>query len=129
MNNNFKFLVIDDNEIDRLITGELLKIHFSNITIKNVSTCREGLEWLKINRPAEGEHLIILLDIMMPLAGGFEFLKMIDNLDDPAKKNMQIFMLSSTLNPEECLLAENNQYVTHLFSKPLPVEELLTYIC
>jgi len=128
MNNNFKFLVIDDNEIDRLITGELLKINISNANVKFANSGMEGIEWLKINMPPEDEHLVILLDIMMPLAGGFEFLKMVDQLDGATKENMQIFMLSSTLNQEEYDLAENNRYVKHLFSKPLPVKELLTYI-
>jgi CheY-like chemotaxis protein len=128
MNNNFKFLVIDDNEIDRLITGELLKINIANVNIKYANSGREGIEWLKKNMPPEDEHLIILLDIMMPLAGGFEFLKMIEHLDDKTKKNMQIFMLSSTLNADEYRLAEDNRYVKHLFSKPLPVQELLTYL-
>jgi len=128
MKNNFKFLVIDDNEIDRLITGELLKINITNVNVKFANSGGEGIEWLKTNIPPEGEHLIILLDIMMPLAGGFEFLKMIELLDEGIKKNMQIFMLSSTLNADEYRLAESNKYVTHLFSKPLPVQELLTYL-
>ena len=59
---------------------------------------------------------------------GFEFLGIIDKMDETLTKNIQVFMLSSTLYAEDYQLAEKNRFVKRLLSKPLPVKELMGYI-
>ena len=59
----------------------------------------------------------------MPEMDGFEFLLEYETLPEELKKETQIFMLSSTLNPNDIARAKNNEYVKNLLSKPLPVKE------
>lgn len=54
---------------------------------------------------------------------GFEFLLVFETLSEKLKKETQIFMLSSTLDPNDITRAKNNQYVKALLSKPLPIKE------
>lgn len=119
MKTNSAFLVIEDNLIDQLITTKLLKKTFDNCHFDVVSDGKEGMEWLyRFNYNSE-EHLVILLDIKMPQMDGFEFLLQYDALPNELKKKTEIFMLSSTLDPEDLKKADENCYVKKLFSKPL----------
>ncbi len=117
------FLLIEDNLIDQLITTKLLKNTFDNFQFNVVSDGKEGMEWLYKFNYTNNNQLIILLDIKMPQMDGFEFLIHYDLLPDELKKNTQIFMLSSTLDPNDLKRANENCYVKKLFSKPLSVSQ------
>lgn len=115
------FLLIEDNLIDQIVTQQLLKkvFHVEEIIIANNG--KEGIEWLqdnKTNRP-----VIILLDIQMPIMNGYEFLEEFHKLSEEIKDEVQIYVLSSTLDSAEITYIKKNQYVIDLFSKPFPVEE------
>jgi len=79
------------------------------------------MDWLYKFNYTSNDQLIILLDIKMPKMDGFEFLKHFDALPEDLKKKTQIFMLSSTLDPDDLKRANENCYVKKLFTKPLSV--------
>lgn len=54
---------------------------------------------------------------------GFEFLLKYEMLSEELKKETQIFMLSSTLDPNDITRAKNNTYVKTLLSKPLAIKK------
>jgi CheY-like chemotaxis protein len=63
----------------------------------------------------------VLVDIMMPGMDGFQFMEAFDSLDASVKQLIQVFMLSSTLDPRDIKRAASNKTVRDLLSKPLPV--------
>ena len=115
------FLLIEDNLIDQIVTQQLLKkvFHVEQIIIANNG--QEGIEWL--NTYKNNQQVIILLDIQMPVMNGYEFLEEFDKLSEETKKEVQIYVLSSTLDAAEIAYIKENQYVIDLFSKPFPVDE------
>lgn len=119
----FKFLLIEDNVIDQLVTSQLLKRNLDSAEISIANNGREGIQWLHENKIGFDELLIILLDIRMPEMDGFEFLSEYEKLPEQFKKKTQIFMLSSTLDSEDIQRAKNNHYVQRLLEKPLAVKE------
>ncbi|MES2862553.1 MAG: response regulator [Bacteroidota bacterium] len=123
METNSAILLIEDNLIDQLITTKLLKKTLANFHFNVVSDGKQGIEWLYKFNYITNDQLIILLDIKMPQMDGFEFLKHYDTLPDDLKKKTQIFMLSSTLDPDDLKRADENCYVKKLFSKPLSVSQ------
>lgn len=123
MQTNAAFLLIEDSLIDQLITTKLLKTTFDNLHYNVVSNGKEGIEWLYKFNYKGNDRLIILLDIKMPQMDGFEFLIHYDTLPDELKKKTHIFMLSSTLDPNDLKRATENCYVEKLFSKPLSVSQ------
>lgn len=120
---NTVFLLIEDNLIDQLIITKLLKNTFDHFQFNVVSNGKQGLDWLNKFNYTQTNQLIILLDIKMPQMDGFEFLKHYDTLPEELKKKTEIFMLSSTLDPDDLKRANENNYVKKLFSKPLSVSE------
>lgn len=122
MKPNYKILIIDDNIIDQIVTKQLLKKVLGLTEISTANNGKEGIQWLN-NHKKNIEELIILLDIKMPEMDGFEFLLEYEMLAEEMKKETQIFMLSSTLDPNDITRAKSNKYVKRLLSKPLPVKE------
>ncbi|WP_264552034.1 response regulator [Flavobacterium sp. N2038] len=122
MESKLSFLLIEDNLIDQLVIKQLLKkmLFIEEIYITNDG--HEGLQWLRDNKRIN-KPLIIILDIQMPLMNGFDFLDAFDQLDEILKKEVQIYVLSSTLDPDEITRINQNKYVYKLLNKPFPIEE------
>jgi CheY-like chemotaxis protein len=116
------FLLIEDNLIDQLIIKQLFKkvLFINEIHVANNG--KEGLEWLRENR-AKYNALIILLDIQMPIMNGFDFLNAYSQFDNTFKKDVKIYILSSTLDPDEIKQIKENKDVFKLLGKPFPIEE------
>ncbi len=66
-----KVLVVDDDMINRMLLKTLLKKNASVSEIVEAENGSEALEKLK----RDGDFNIILLDVMMPVLNGVEFLK------------------------------------------------------
>ena len=123
MKPNYKILIIDDNTIDQIVTKQLLKKTLGITKISTANNGKQGIQWLRNNKRSFEESLIILLDAKMPEMDGFEFLSEYEILPEELKKETQIFMLSSTLDPNDITRAKSNKYVKRLLSKPLPIKE------
>ncbi|RED22187.1 response regulator receiver domain-containing protein [Flavobacterium cutihirudinis] len=118
------FLLIEDNLIDQLVIKQLLKkvLSIDEAMVNIANNGLEGLQWLNKNKET-CKSLVIILDIQMPYMNGFAFLNAFDELDNILKEDTQIYVVSSTLDPDEILKIEDNKYVTKLLNKPFPIEE------
>jgi CheY-like chemotaxis protein len=125
---NYRFLVIDDSYIDRLVSGMLVR-HTYNVTeVYEVNGGQQGLDWLLTEGLKSEAKLIVLLDIMMPQMNGFEFLERFDKLDKILQDKTTIVMLSSTLDHEDMQRAKKHPSVKKLLSKPLSANELRNFL-
>src|ERR1700759_1638703 len=71
---------------------------------------------------------IIFLDLSMPVMDGWEFLEEYSQLRDRLKKNISLFIVSSSISPEEIERSKTYSAVTDFLIKPLragKIEELL----
>lgn len=120
------FLLIEDNLIDQIVIKQLIRKSL-DIEVNITNNGREGLLWLhdheNLNQP-----VIILLDIQMPIMNGLDFLEEFDKLSENFKKEIQIYVLSSTLDPDEIKQINENNYVTDFLNKPLQIEDFIKKI-
>ena len=130
---NHNFLLIDDSEIDSIITSKILQIAGlpkPHIRVRNAFT---ALDFLKteydklVSLATPDSSLIILLDIHMPEINGFDFLDRFEEMPDIVKDNSKIFLLTSSIDPTDIERANNNAYVVRVLNKPLNTSELLYY--
>jgi CheY-like chemotaxis protein len=113
-------LLIDDNYIDNFVTRRILEnSNFAEQVIVRQSPAEA------INSLREGtiKPDVIFLDIRMPQMSGFEFLQEYDSLLID-KKDIKIFMLSSSLDPTDMKESVGNKYITQFIHKPLTVKAL-----
>jgi CheY-like chemotaxis protein len=128
MKTDRQFLIIDDNEIDQLVTQQLLKKDLGAVEVAQAGNGIEAMQWIRDLKSDLPNSLVIILDVRMPLMDGFQFLDAFESLNEDLKKMTKIIMLSSTLDPRDVEQAEAHKNVIQLFSKPLPVKKLQALI-
>ncbi|UII30985.1 response regulator [Fulvivirga ulvae] len=118
---NRNVLLIDDDPIANMINKELFKIKgHSVVTYTNP---KEALVYLKSIIPtSEFIPEIILLDINMPEMDGWEFLDDYRNTSFALNSNCRLFMLTSSIDPEDKYKSTLYPVVKGFISKPLTVE-------
>ncbi|MDF2431229.1 MAG: hypothetical protein JWP44_860 [Mucilaginibacter sp.] len=119
-------LLIDDNYIDNFVTRKILEGGNFAEQIIVVRSATEAITSLK-NGTVKPD--VIFLDVRMPLMSGFEFLDEYDKIDmDMDKKDIKIFMLSSSLDPLDLRKSTDNKYITQFIHKPL-TQKALEELC
>lgn len=122
-------LLIDDNEADNEFHKRaILKSGVcTNIEVANGG--QKALDYLKkcgdndITPPE-----LIFLDINMPGMNGFEFLEEYHRLDAKLKSKMVVFMLTSSLMPEDKAKAKNSGEVSDFLNKPLTAQTVTSIV-
>ncbi|MBW4891157.1 response regulator [Mucilaginibacter sp. HMF5004] len=109
-------LLIDDNFIDNFVTRKILETSNFAEQIVVIQSAPEAIAQIQAKKIQPD---VIFLDIRMPFMDGFEFLKEFDMLHLDDNKKIKIFMLSSSLDPVDFKLSNENKYITQFIHKPL----------
>jgi CheY-like chemotaxis protein len=109
-------LVVDDEPAVREILRDTLE--FEGYTTAEAANGLEALEWLRSNPPP----CLVLLDLMMPVMSGFDFLEAVQK--DPKLKAISIVIVSAATRDKLDETARSSGAVGVL-SKPLQLATLL----
>ncbi len=111
-------LIVDDDDDIRELLADFLRDEGYQ-----VSTACNGLDALSVLRAAATYPCLILLDLMMPIMNGFEFLKAFRS--DPALAPIAVAIVSAngSLGP-----AERSALAAPILSKPLKLPALLEVV-
>lgn len=112
-------LLIDDSYVDNLINKKILQNKRFARDIKVISLPDEALDYLSECATTGNFPDVIFLDIRMPLMNGFVFLKnllLIKHLDT---SKLNLYMLSSSLDPGDLKRVKENPIIKRYISKPL----------
>ena len=120
-----KVMVVDDSDVDRFVAQHVIKVHGLSHEVICVDSARDALAYLMSpeNIP-DGLPEIIFLDINMPEMSGFDFLREYEKLPENIKKNCIIMMLTTSLNENDRIKAQENKYVLNFLNKPLNKEKV-----
>ncbi|PIQ90026.1 MAG: hypothetical protein COV72_00035 [Candidatus Omnitrophica bacterium CG11_big_fil_rev_8_21_14_0_20_42_13] len=111
-----KILVIDDEAlIVKMVENRLKASGYQVITASNG---QEGLDKLQKEKPD-----LIILDVLMPVMGGFDFYKAIKK--DPKNKNIPIIVLTARSAMKDVFLGLD---IDDFISKPFEPAELLSKV-
>jgi len=116
-----KIWLIDDDNVTNMLNRFFLEEHYPTLEIRSFIYANEALDVL-----AQGREKVdfVLLDINMPGMNGWEFLEALQLTEHTADTLPEIYMLSSSLDPEDQAKARNSALVKGFISKPLEVEKL-----
>jgi CheY-like chemotaxis protein len=117
-------LLIDDSYIDNLINRKILESSQFADEIVVMDSPFKAIEYLDACYNEDELPEIIFLDIRMPEMNGFEFLQKIRNIGGVDGSDLKIYVLSSSLDPNDLKKIEGNNLVTKFIGKPLTVRAL-----
>ena len=117
-----KILLIDDDATANYLSKELLESMKAAKKIEVAENCIRALKLLQQSDPAD----VIFLDIKMPGIDGFDFLEKLKGL--MLQKKIKVFMLTSSVRPEDKLKAFTYRAVIDYFEKPLTPEMIHTVL-
>ena len=116
-----KVVVIDDdnynNQILKIVLRHLCKPLTPPVTDFTLPT--EGVAYLTDHLICSSEPVILFLDINMPVLMGWDVLDRLNQLPAFAKEKLTVYMLSSSINPDDIERAEANVLVTKFVPKPI----------
>ena len=122
-------LIDDDTVIDFLHKKLLIKAGIIDpiITLYNGKEAIDEL--LKLNNQLnENDTILALLDINMPVLDGWGFLEELAEINSSLKFKLELFMVSSSSNPDDIIKSKGNPYVTDYLNKPLTSENIIKYL-
>lgn len=115
-------ILVDDNDIDIVVNTKLLKLANFTENIVSFHSGTQVLDYIRNNaEELEAFDNVLLLDIQMPVTDGFETLQMFEELSEDIRKNFKVFMLSSSIDRNDIIKAEQNQTILKVLEKPLDV--------
>ncbi|MEG3655774.1 response regulator [Arenibacter palladensis] len=127
--NNLSFLLIDDDEIFQFIMKNTIAEISPDIKIKFFSDGEKGIDFLKQNLGAATNLPdIILLDVNMPFMDGWEFLNEYKSLQTEIKKDINIYLLTSSNNPSDIAVAKEISELSGYLVKPISKEGIKNLI-
>ena len=108
-------MIIEDEADLRDTIKEMLEI--SGFIVLTAENGREGLRLInEIGRPC-----LILLDLMMPVMNGWEFLERLKNTDEHALSDIPVTVTSAAADVADV----QRQYGCNVLKKPLSMERLV----
>ncbi len=122
--NDVAFIVDDD----QIYVFGLKKLIAINNLCKNVLVFENGEKAINHITPIikNNDQLpdVILLDLNMPVMDGWEFLDEFVKIKPQLSKKIQIYMVSSSINPADIEKAKQYEELSDYLIKPISVEEL-----
>jgi CheY-like chemotaxis protein len=119
-------LLIDDDLTINYLHNRLIE---KSAIAAQVLVAKNGIEgitaFLELNERMKGlDSVLIFLDLNMPIMNGWEFLEKLSKVKSDITMNFKIYILSSTINPDDKKKAKNHPLVSGFLSKPLTKENL-----
>ncbi len=113
------FLMVEDNEINAEILGELLRMWGAGFTVKKDGF--QAVEEFKNSKP--GTYDMIFMDVQMPVMNGYEAARAIRSLPRQDAKDIIIVAMTANAFAEDVQLALDSGMNQHI-AKPLDARKL-----
>ena len=120
-----KVFIVDDDEINNFLCKKIIKLSDFSDDISSFKSVDLALKFIEdnINTPNNLPD-IIFLDINMPIKNGWDFIEEYTVLKEKFNKEIQIYMLSSSVYEKDVSRAQSLNMVIDYIPKPLSITSL-----
>lgn len=111
--------IIDDDLVSQFATQYRIEQSKGSYCVRTYDKASDALKEIIAQLATNGELPdILLLDLVMPVMSGWEFLDELEKIY-PVKKNIKVYVLSAFNNYKDRDLAKEHPLVHGFFDKPL----------
>lgn len=123
------FIIIDDSELDCFIASKMIKHSGKSLSIKSFFNAKDALDFIKDPlAPIDDNITVLLLDLLMPIMNGLEFVEEFEKLPLETQAKYQIVAFTSSMNKKDMAKMKSYKTVRYLLDKPLTAEVLQTIL-
>jgi CheY-like chemotaxis protein len=125
-----RFITIDDDPVNNMICKLTIEMVVNNPEVVTFTSPQQGFEYIRGEYAVKGTtaSTILFLDINMPGMSGWEFLERFDRLDSAVKEQIQIYILSSSVDARDRSRSYTNKNVKEFLVKPLVHDNVIKII-
>ncbi len=118
-------LLVEDDPITIMVCDRIITMSSFSDKVVSCENGKYAIDYLKdLSSRHEAIPEIIFLDINMPVMNGWDFLEELENIKPYLANLPRIYILSSTVDPEDYKKAKTFATVVDFISKPLSKEML-----
>jgi CheY-like chemotaxis protein len=117
--------IIDDDKIYQFLLTRIINRNNLAQRIITFGDGEEAIQYLEDHK-ADNEKIpdVIFLDAHMPIMDGWTFIAEYAHIKTEFKKNVAVFMLSSSVNPLDIERAGRISEISNYIVKPIKLEEV-----
>ena len=117
-------LLVEDDPITVMVCDRVIQMTSFAGKVKSCENGKIGIDYLSAFEEGSRPPDIIFLDINMPVMNGWDFLEEFEKIRSRFISLPRIYLLSSTVDPEDYKKAKKFSLVEDFISKPLSKEAL-----
>jgi CheY-like chemotaxis protein len=121
-------LLIDDDFTTNYLHKKIISKSEIDSSIEVANNGKEGIDKLwELNETIKDKNSLVLifLDLNMPIMDGWGFLEIFEEIKSLLNFNTNLFILSSSINPDDEARAKSNSQVLDYFPKTLTVDRMI----
>jgi len=119
------FIVIDDDFINNVICQQVILCEMPGAKVDIYLNANKGFEYINEVYSGQGaKNAVLFLDINMPALNGWDILEMLSESPALQKQQLKIYLLSSSVTPEDKQKADDAALVAGYIEKPLTQAQL-----
>jgi len=121
-----EFMVIDDDPVNNLICHTIIQLTISEAVVQTFTDPEKGLDYIQsVYDGSDPKKAVLFLDINMPSISGWDVLDKLKSFPEAVKEQVTVYMLSSSVDPNDKEKAGNDNLVTGYIAKALSQVKLL----
>ena len=128
MNTPAQFIIVDNDPVNNLLCTLAIKDVAPQAEIKAFNFPVKAFEYLAAEYLNPKNLTVLLLDINMPIWSGWDFLENFEMLEDEIKRQIKIYIISSSIDISDKLRAKENKNVVDYIEKPLSEKTVLSML-
>lgn len=122
MNYHFKkIILVDDDSVHNFISIKLIKKFINNADTEIIAftDSRKSLDFILETLNINPVEMLLLLDLNMPLLSGWDVLDALKKKGKLIQRWLTIYILSSSIDPNDKARADKNPMLKGYLTKPL----------
>ena len=120
-----KYIIVDDDPFNNMLCNIILEDTLGEVDIKTFQVPEKGLAFIRTEYVNRLGPTILFLDINMPTLTGWQFMEEFEKFGKEVKDQINVYILSSSVDSRDKDRAKGNKYIKGFISKPLDRETIL----